>query len=133
MNNKRSGNAFEKQFCILASEHGFWAHKMQDNKNGQPADVIMAKNDEPILVDCKVCENNVFPLSRIEENQWNAMTLWLRRGNKYAMFALFINNEIRMISFETLKHYKENGVKQLNLTQILTQAIPFRIWQEAFT
>lgn len=132
MNNKRLGNAFEKQFCILASEHGFWCHRLQDNKNGQPADVLMSKNNTPVLLDCKVCENSVFPLSRIEENQWNAMTMWLRKGNKYAMFALEINKEVWMISFEALKCYKDNGVKQLNLTQILTQGIPFQVWQEAF-
>ena len=132
MNNKKIGTIFEKEFCILASRYGFWAHRMQDNTNGQPADVILCKNDVPILVDCKVCEKDVFVLSRIEENQWNAMTMWHNKGNRYAYFALRFEDEIRMISFLTLKDYKENGFKQLDYNRIVSASKPFRLWKEMF-
>jgi Holliday junction resolvase len=74
MSNKATGTSFEKEFCKLASEHGFWAHMLQGNTQGQPSDVILAKNGKAALIDCKVCENNKFLFSRIEENQDLAMT-----------------------------------------------------------
>ena len=74
--NKKNGNRFEEEFCKLLAEHGFWAHNMAQNQVGQPADVIAVKNGIPILIDCKECETNRFPLSRIEGNQEGAMTRW---------------------------------------------------------
>lgn len=132
MNNKRSGNSFEKDFCLLAAKNGFWAHKMQDNKNGQPADVIMSKSNEPVLVDCKVCENNIFPLSRMEENQINAMTLWNLKGNKHSYFALLIDKKVRMISFTKLMELKQLGIKQLNENDIYSYSFEFEDWKEWF-
>lgn len=131
-NNKKLGNSFESEFCLLAAKNGFWAHKMQDNKNGQPADVIMAMNNTPILVDCKVCENNMFPLSRMEENQINAMTLWSMRGNKYTYFALKIDNEVRMIKFSKLMELRRLGIKQLNEHDVYSNSLSFNDWKEWF-
>ena len=68
-NNKKNGNHFEEEFCELLALHGFWAHNMAQNQVGQPADVIAVKNGIPVLIDCKECETNRFPLSRIEGNQ----------------------------------------------------------------
>jgi len=45
MSNKKEGDDFENDFCRLACNYGFWAHRMNTNKNGQPADVIMCKNN----------------------------------------------------------------------------------------
>ena len=47
-NNKTSGNRFEQDFANLLAEHGFWAHVMQQNKAGQPADII-ARNIFPVI------------------------------------------------------------------------------------
>lgn len=131
-NNKKLGNSFEHDYCLLAAKNGFWAHRLQDNKNGQPADVIMAKNNIPILVDCKVCENNIFPLSRMEENQINAMTLWTVKGNKHAYFALLIDEKVRMISFTKLMELKRLGIKQLNESDIYSFSVVFEDWKEWF-
>ena len=76
---------------------------MAQNQVGQPTDVIAAKNNIAVLIDCKVCENNRFPLSRIEGNQEGAMTLWEARGNAYCYFAMKLaNGEIYMVSFDDL-------------------------------
>lgn len=132
MNNKKLGNSFEHDFCLLAAKNGFWAHRLQDNKNGQPADVIMAMNNISIIVDCKVCENSTFPLSRMEENQINAMTLWNMRGNKHTYFALKIDNEVRMIKFSKLMELKRLGIKQLNEHDIYSYSLGFNGWKEWF-
>ena len=53
MGNKKAGSAFEKLFVEYLTDAGFWVHIFQDNKNGQPCDVIAAKDGQAYLFDCK--------------------------------------------------------------------------------
>ena len=102
--NKTIGNSFEAELCELLAENGFWAHNLAQNQTGQPADVIAVKNDIAYLIDCKVCENDRFPFSRIEDNQESAMTLWEMRGNANCYFALKDSQEnIYMVHFDDLQ------------------------------
>lgn len=132
ISNKKAGTTFEHEFCILAHEHGFWAHLMQASKQGQPADVLLCKNNIPALIDCKDCENNVFPFSRIEENQWYAMATWIKKGNKLALFALKLGTEIYLIPFKVILRLAQSGVKQLNQKQIIEQSYTFIEWEVGF-
>ena len=103
MNNKKMGNHFEEELCELLAQNGWWAHNLAQNQVGQPADVLAVKNNISVLIDCKVCQNNRFPLSRIEGNQEGAMTLWEARGNEFCYFAMKLNNDqIYMVSFDDL-------------------------------
>lgn len=103
MNNRRLGNSFEQEFGELLAEHGWWVHLLSQNQVGQPADVIAVKNDVAVLIDCKVCANNRFPLSRIEGNQEGAMTLWEMQGNTHCYFAMKLaDGEIYMVHFDDL-------------------------------
>ncbi|WP_246241028.1 hypothetical protein [Anaerocolumna sedimenticola] len=43
LNNKKAGTDFEYEFIHTLSKYGFWVHKLQDNHNGQPFDVIAAR------------------------------------------------------------------------------------------
>lgn len=79
--NKTMGNHFEEELCELLAEQGFWAHNLAQNQVGQPADVLAVRDNIAVLIDCKVCSNNRFPLSRIEPNQEAAMTMWEAQGN----------------------------------------------------
>lgn len=102
--NKTIGNSFEAELCELLAENEFWAHNLAQNQTGQPADVIAVKNDIAYLIDCKVCENDRFPFSRIEDNQESSMTLWEMRGNANCYFALKDSNgEIYMVHFDDLQ------------------------------
>ena len=107
MSNKKTGNDFEKKFCEILSERGFWVHNFAQNQDGQPADVIAVKNDTPYLIDCKVCEKGIFQLSRIEENQILSMRCWLDTGNTDAWFALKVGDDILMISYRRVMYAKE--------------------------
>lgn len=101
--NKTVGNSFEAELCELLAEHGFWAHNLAQNQTGQPADVIAVKNDIAYLIDCKVCEHDRFPFSRVEDNQEGAMTLWELRGNSNCYFALKDSQErIYMVHFDDI-------------------------------
>ena len=102
MNNRQSGTGFEEEFCEILSQNGFWAHNMTQNKAGQPADVIAVRFNTPYLIDCKVCEKDRFPLSRIEPNQEAAMELWLDCMNDYCYFAIKYNEVIYMVHYRDI-------------------------------
>lgn len=100
MNNRKLGNEFESELCKILFNHGFWCHNLAQNQAGQPADVIAAKNGIPYLIDCKVCSNRTFSKTRIEENQWLAMTLWQECGNGSGWFAVKFDDRIYMIALQ---------------------------------
>lgn len=98
MSNRSDGNKFEQKFCEILFGKGFWVHNLAQNCAGQPADVIAVRNNNAYLIDCKVCKNNKFPLSRIEDNQHFAMNAWYDSGNGHGWFATLMGDEIYMIS-----------------------------------
>lgn len=101
--NRKLGNTFESEFCEMLFDKGYWVHNMAQNQAGQPADVIAVKNGKSFLIDCKVCENDTFPFSRIESNQHTAMRLWHDSGNGYGWFALKLSDgEVYMINHDLM-------------------------------
>ena len=130
MSNKALGNSFEEELCEILSSYGFWSHNMAQKKSGQPADIIAVRNKVSHLIDAKVCSNNEFPFSRIEENQDLAMELWKECGNGIGWFALKIrdtDNQIYMISHYTMKAYR-NQQKSLSAKEIFELGIPIERW-----
>ena len=112
MSNKKNGNDFEQEFCELLAENGFWAHNMANRKNGQPADVIAARNSCAYLIDCKVCENDRFDFKRVEENQRLAMERWFNCGNGTGWFAIKMCEEIYMMDARANGKGKQEKHKQ---------------------
>ena len=101
--NRKVGTGFERDLCLSLSGCGFWAHNLAQNSQGQPFDVIAARNGVSYPIDCKDCSKNIFKMERIEENQFSAMTLWKETGNGEGWFAIrLITGEVRFISFSTL-------------------------------
>ena len=127
MNNKAIGDSFEQELCEKLSEHGFWSHCMAMNKAGQPADIIAVKNKKAYLIDAKVCSNNVFPLSRVEDNQDLAMDLWNECGNGLGWFALKLNTQIYMLSHYCITAYKHQQ-SSLSAKEIFELGMPFEKW-----
>ena len=128
--NRKTGNAFEKRLCVVLSESGWWAHNLAQNAAGQPFDVLAAKNGVSVPIDCKVCANDIFQLSRIEENQYSAMSLWADTGNEYGWFALELKNgEIRMISFPQLMHLSAH-TSVLGRSEIIRHSYSLDEWME---
>ena len=114
-NNKYLGNKFEKELSEILYDAGYWVHLLNQNKNGQPADIIAVENGKAYLIDAKVCMYEVFPFRRIEENQHLSMDMWIECGNITPYFALKARNEIYMVSYVTIKNLIRKGKKQLNL------------------
>ena len=121
MSNRSVGTGFEREFCGILAKHGFWAHNMAQKAEGQPADVVAAKDGTAFLIDCKVCEKDVFRLDRVEENQELAMSKWLGCGNMGAYFAikLMSTGEVFMVRYEDIRRLTLAGVKSLKRRDLI--------------
>lgn len=131
MNNKSNGTAFEKEFAELLSEHGFWVHRMQDNVNGQPFDVIAAKNNDTMIFDCKDCRSNIFYLRRIEENQRNAMKLWEECGNPEGVFAVrYPDGGVFLFPISEIDKALSDGMRYIDREHAKYYGAPLNTWLE---
>ena len=120
MSNKSNGTAFEREFAQMLSERGFWVHLLKDNSNGQPFDVIATKNNQAYAFDCKDCTGKNFELRRMEENQRNAMQLWLECGNQNAMFAVrYPGDQVYLFEYDDLVEY-EKEMKRIPESKAIT-------------
>lgn len=128
MSNKSNGTAFEREFAELLSAEGFWAHCLKDNANGQPFDVIAAKNGRAYVFDCKKCQYDDFSLYRIEENQLYSMNLWQECGNEEGMFVISFPGEIRILKRSLAEQLIERGYRRLKDGMITKNTISFREW-----
>lgn len=125
--NKQLGNTFEEELCQMLFDNGFWSHNLAMNKAGQPADVIAVKNGKAYLIDAKVCSDGLFKLSRVEENQELAMTLWKDCGNGEGWFAFKINDRIYMLPHIVVKAYKAMQ-STMPYSEICEVGTPFEKW-----
>lgn len=128
MSNKKRGTDFEMEFSELLSENGFWAHRLKDNENGQPFDVIAARNGRTYAFDCKDCQGERFALSRMEENQRNAMKLFAVTGNRPGMFAIRFNGRIYLVPYRMLEILEENGTKSITEAEAGRYGRTFEQW-----
>lgn len=128
MSNKSNGTAFEKEFAELLSKHGFWVHRLQDNQNGQPFDVIAARNGRTYVFDCKDCKYEDFSLYRIEENQMCAMQLWGECGNTDGLFALHMPSGLKILSYLRVRKLMEEGRKRIRYRSISEVTMTFEEW-----
>lgn len=129
MNNKATGTKFEREFAELLAKHWFWVHIFQDNWNGQPCDVVAAKDGRTYLFDCKHCEEDFFLLSRMEENQYNAMKLFDMTGNGKGMLAIrFPDGGTYLIGYDKTKELQDAGFRRINGTVCRAQGEDLREW-----
>lgn len=126
--NKSIGNDFERKFCEMLSDYGFWVHNLVANASGQPADVIAVKEHKAYLIDCKVCSRGGFTLSRIEDNQDLAMRLWDECGNGKGLFAMLIGTQVIMVSHADLVAQRNKGHSNVNNMELREIGIPLEKW-----
>ena len=131
--NRTQGNRFEQDFAQILFDHGFWVHVMQQNKAGQPADIIAIKGKYHTLIDCKVISDDKgFPFERVEENQKYAMRMFHRKCFETCYFALRLpDGEIRLITLDRIEVLKSHGRKRLTEHDIQEHAWPLETWLKA--
>lgn len=126
--NKKLGNDFEKELSEILYNAGYWVHLLNQNKNGQPADIIAVKNKKAYLIDAKVCSLEKFAFKRVEENQRLSMQMFIECGNTIPYFALKARNEIYMLSYKTIRDLIKQGKKQLNFEEINKYGTRLSTW-----
>ena len=128
MINKKLGNKFEKELSEILYNAGYWVHLLNQNKNGQPADIIAVKNKKAYLIDAKVCSLEKFAFKRVEENQRLSMQMFIECGNTTPYFALKARNEIYMLSYKTIRDLIKQGKKQLDFAEINKYGTRLNTW-----
>ena len=128
--NRSNGGRFEQSLANTLADAGFWVHVIQQNKAGQPADLIAVKGRYHTLIDCKVISDNKgFPFKRIEENQKFAMSTFRQKCGELCWFALRLpGGYIGMISSGRMAGFIARGMKQLNEEEIREQAMSLEMW-----
>lgn len=120
MNNKKRGTEFEREFCDLLADNGFWVHFMVPDASGsQPFDVIAVKNGIAYAADCKTCKANIFSMSRLEDNQILAFEKWMKCGNKVPIVAIKHNGEIRFVSYAKLAAAGSVNIPELPRIEVI--------------
>lgn len=112
--NRSVGGRFEQEMANILAENGFWAHVLQQNKSGQPADIIAVKGKYHTLIDCKVCDKGYFTFDRIEDNQRMAMGAFYRKAGEVSYFALKMpDGSIWMVSILWIATYERKKHKRI--------------------
>lgn len=132
MTNKKLGNDFETQFCEILFEEGFWCHLFTQNQAGQPADVIAVRNGKAYLIDCKVCTNDKFLFSRMEDNQTLSMTQWKDCGNGEGWFALQLKDGSIYMIYQSLMTALSLNQSSIGKDLICHYGIPLRKWFDKY-
>ena len=110
MNNKRLGNAFEREMVEMLAHEGYWVHFIApDARGAQPFDIIAVKDGDAIAIDCKTCVADTFNISRLEDNQVLAFERWLACGNNDPIIAVKHTGHIYKISYAQL--VRERSIK----------------------
>lgn len=132
MSNKSEGTRFEKELAKALSDVGFWVHVLQQNKAGQPADLIVCIGQLTTLIDCKVISGNWgFPLNRVEENQQYAMKRFTERTGTACWFAMQLpDGRVRMISSIYLFRAMSSGAKSIDNGFIAANGLSLDTWVE---
>lgn len=130
--NRTTGGKFEQELSHILADNGFWVHVMQQNKAGQPADIIAVKGKFHTLIDCKVCDGGFFAFERIEDNQRSAMRMFFRKAGELGYFALKLpDGNIRMVSLERCETLKGRGKKRISDTEMTNETWNINDWLES--
>jgi Holliday junction resolvase len=130
--NRTTGGRFEQELAEVLAAHGFWVHVLQQNKAGQPADIIAIRGKFHTLIDCKVCDSGVFPFERVEENQRMAMKMFFNKTGELSYFALRLpNDSVRMIPYTRIETLKNRGKKRLSKEDMETETWDLAVWLDS--
>lgn len=104
------GKRFEQDLCRYFSKQDYYVIYNEKGVTGsQPCDLVIIKGNIATMIDCKNIENEtgMFPISRIEENQYLAYKRFKECGNSNFILAIKNNNNVYFIDFGLLQFYNK--------------------------
>lgn len=131
--NRSNGGRFEQELSHMLAENGFWSHVMQQNKSGQPADIIAVRGKYHTLIDCKVIsDHGGFKLERVEENQRMAMDRFIRNAWEICWFAMKLpDGDIWMVGCNKTEFFIASGKKVMSEDDIRKHGWDIEKWLNA--
>lgn len=140
--NRSVGNRFEQKLAEILAQSGFWVHVLQQNKAGQPADIIAVRGRFHTLIDGKVVSNpeEGFPFRNIRENQRLAMKMFTQRCGELCYFAIRLPGEdgleppyenIRLVSLSRIETLEKRGHKSITPRMMETETWALESWLES--
>jgi len=131
--NRSVGTRFEAELCEILAQYGFWAHNMQQNHAGQPADIIAIRGAFHTLIDCKhIADDKGFPFSEIRENQRSAMKMFQRKCGQLCYFAFKLPDDtIWLVTLERMDILISRKKARLTDEEIRTQTWSLESWLDS--
>lgn len=119
-NVKKIGNAYEKKFCEVLKNCGWWAHIFEYNASGQPCDVVAIRNNIAILVDVKHCKTDRFPFSDIQANQLMCFEYANKCGNDNTGFMIYFDsiNSWQYLPYSVVKEKFKQNEKSIKYSEL---------------
>lgn len=118
-----TGREFEDLIVKKLHENGYWAHRISPNEAGQqPFDVICMKGKRVCAYDAKVVSDGFrFPMKRIEDNQYNAFTLFAKKTAADEIGLLIYCEEDQSIHYMSMAGINTNvwlGNKSVDIREL---------------
>jgi len=117
-NNKIIGNHAEKEFAQKMHKAGWWVHLLADKIHGQPFDCVMSNHGVTWFLDIKnVAHGDTFNLSRIEDNQFNAMMMLWNTGARTIGFAIKFDDGWYILKLEKI-NFNETSIHKTKMQRL---------------
>lgn len=113
MKNQEIGKLTEFKAAQIFAKHGYWVYQCPKTPEGQPADLIVAKDNKITLVEVKHCDGDRFSLQRVEPNQFTAYKFFKSKGNKSHKILIQFKSGICLLDFQHIYIRKKLGVKSI--------------------
>ena len=121
MNNKQKGMRFERRMQEVFTKAGWWVHFISpDHRGAQPFDMIVVRNGDARVFDCKTCDSHIFSIDRLEDNQVLAFERWIRCGNSVPYIVVEHDSKVYFVSYDKLKAEKRVDLDKLEVDIWLT-------------
>lgn len=114
MKNHEIGKITEFNAAKFFSKKGYWVYQCPKTPDGQPADLIVAKDNKITLVEVKHCKNDRFNLSRIEPNQFTSYKFFKRKGNTSHKILIVFKSGVCLLDFKYIYIRKKLDEKSID-------------------
>lgn len=114
MKNHEIGKITEFKAAEFFSNHGYWVYQCPKTQAGQPADLIVVKDNKATLVEVKHCKSDRFSLSRIEPNQLTTYKFFKSKGNTSHKILIVFKSGVCLLDFKYIYIRKKLDEKSLD-------------------
>lgn len=118
MKSHEIGKVTEFKIAQFFSDKGYWVYQCPKTEAGQPADLIIAKDNIITLVEVKHCKNNRFTLNRIEPNQLTTYDFYKTKGNTNHKILIKFKKGVYMMDFSYIKEFISQGYKSITVADL---------------